>query len=164
MVKQQILIVDDEPDIRELLEITLSRMGKETRSAEDLNGARNLLASDSFDLCLTDMRLPDGNGIELIRHISQNYPETPVAMITAHGNMESAIEALKAGAFDFVSKPVNLEILRNLINTALKLSSQETAESRSNELARRHARARIRSESFQPPPGRSNDPVLSTDS
>ena len=134
MAKQQILVVDDEPDIRELLEITLSRMGKETRSAADLGSAMNLLAAHSFDLCLTDMRLPDGNGIELVKHITQNYPETPVAMITAHGNMESAIEALKAGAFDFVSKPVNLEILRNLINTALKLSSAVTIDTQSNEL------------------------------
>jgi len=109
-------------------------MGKETRSAEDIGSAINLLASDSFDLCLTDMRLPDGNGIELVKHIAVNYPEIPVAMITAHGNMESAIEALKAGAFDFVSKPVNLEILRNLINTALKLSAQEALATQSNEL------------------------------
>ena len=126
--KKQILIVDDEPDIRELLEITLSRMGNVTHSAADLNQAYALLKQYEFDLCLTDMRLPDGNGIELVRHINQNYPEIPVAMITAHGNMESAIEALKAGAFDFVSKPVNLQMLRNLIDTALKLNIQAEAE------------------------------------
>lgn len=115
------LIVDDEPDIRELLEITLARMDIECKSAANLSESYDLLKNNSFDLCLTDMRLPDGNGIELIKHIQQHYPELPVAMITAHGNMESAIEALKAGAFDFVSKPVDLTILRNLVSSALKL-------------------------------------------
>lgn len=134
MAKQKILIVDDEPDIRELLEITLQRMDKETIGAEDLNSAMQLLANHDFDLCLTDMRLPDGNGIELVRHITQHYPEIPVAMITAHGNMESAIEALKAGAFDFVSKPVNLEILRNLVSSALNLSSRTAGAKQSSDL------------------------------
>ena len=118
------LIIDDEPDIRELLEITLHRMDVATRSAENLDQARNLLATEDFDLCLTDMRLPDGNGIDFVRHIQQTKPEIPVAMITAHGNMELAIEALKAGAFDFVSKPVDLNILRNLVTTALKLGNK----------------------------------------
>jgi len=125
--KKQILIVDDEPDIRELLEITLNRMGNTTHAAADLTEAYSLLGKHRFDLCLTDMRLPDGNGIELVKHINQQYPELPVAMITAHGNMESAIEALKAGAFDFVSKPVDLQILRNLINSALKLAAPEVS-------------------------------------
>ncbi len=116
------LIVDDEPDICELLELTLGRMNIETRAAADLAQARELLAQHHFDLCLTDMKLPDGNGVELVEHIQQHYPKTPVAMITAHGNMEWAIKALKAGAFDFVSKPVDLHILRNLVNTALKVS------------------------------------------
>ena len=115
------LIVDDEPDIRELLEITLGRMDITTRSAADLAQAHTLLKQEHFDLCLTDMRLPDGSGIELVEHISNNYPELPVAMITAHGNMESAVLALKAGAFDFVSKPVDLQILRRLVEAALKL-------------------------------------------
>lgn len=132
--KQHILIVDDEPDIRELLEITLSRMGKNTASAENIKAAKNLLATDKFDLCLTDMRLPDGNGIELVQHITRNWPDLPVAMITAHGSMESAIEALKAGAFDFVSKPVDLNILRNLINTALKLEPLNVKEPQSDDL------------------------------
>ena len=116
------LIVDDEPDICELLELTLGRMNIETRAANDLAQARALLTQHHFDLCLTDMKLPDGNGIELVEHIQQHYAKTPVAVITAHGNMEWAIKALKAGAFDFVSKPVDLQILRNLVNTALKVS------------------------------------------
>ncbi len=116
------LIVDDEPDICELLELTLGRMNIETRAAANLAQARELLAQYRFDLCLTDMKLPDGNGVELVEHIQQHYPKTPVAMITAHGSMEWAIKALKAGAFDFVSKPVDLQILRNLVNTALRVS------------------------------------------
>jgi two-component system response regulator PilR (NtrC family) len=115
------LIVDDEPDIRELLEITLGRMDIYKLAAADVAGAKKLLADESFDFCLTDMNLPDGNGIELVQHISDSYPHLPVAMITAHGNMESAVEALKAGAFDFVSKPLNLELLRKLVDTALNL-------------------------------------------
>ncbi len=119
------LIVDDEPDIRELLEITLTRMGVDTRSASDLGEARDLLDQQTFDLCLTDMRLPDGNGIDLVREIGNRYPQLPVAVITAHGNMESAIEALKAGAFDFVSKPVDLNMLRRLVETALRLNTTQ---------------------------------------
>ncbi len=121
MTQPLALIVDDEPDICELLEITLLRMGIDAKSVLDLGAARQLLERHHFDLCLTDMRLPDGNGIELVRHISSQYPELPVAMITAHGNMESAIEALKAGAFDFVSKPVDLDMLRKLVEKAIKL-------------------------------------------
>ncbi len=120
------LIVDDEPDIRELLDITLSRMDIDTQTAEDITQAKTYLAEFDFDLCLSDMKLPDGNGIDLVRHISKNYPQLPVAMITAHGNMELAIEALKAGAFDFVSKPVDLKILRNLVSSALKLKNKSS--------------------------------------
>ena len=123
----RVLVVDDEPDIRELLEITLSRMGLETVSAADLASAYALLAeSDDLGLCLTDMRLPDGNGIELVEHIQREHPDLPVAMITAHGNVDSAIRALKAGAFDFVSKPVDLEKLRSLVGAALELASAPT--------------------------------------
>ncbi|MCW8921988.1 MAG: response regulator, partial [Sedimenticola sp.] len=122
------LIVDDEPDIRELLEITLGRMNIDTRSAEDLRAAKALLENEQFDLCLTDMRLPDGNGIELVETISQQYPQLPVAVITAHGNMDSAVQALKAGAFDFVSKPVDLTMLRKLVGTALKLEQHQTSK------------------------------------
>ena len=122
MTIQHILIVDDEPDIRELLEITLGRMGHDTRSAASLREARELLDTRDFDLCLTDMRLPDGNGIELVGHIQTTRPELPVAVITAFGSMDTAIEALKAGAFDFVSKPVDLKMLRDLVSSALRLS------------------------------------------
>ncbi|MEW8522871.1 MAG: sigma-54 dependent transcriptional regulator [Candidatus Thiodiazotropha endolucinida] len=126
MTQPMALIVDDEPDICELLEITLMRMGIDAHSVFDLAAAQKLLADQSFDLCLSDMRLPDGNGIDLVRHINQTYPHLPVAMITAHGNMESAIEALKAGAFDFVSKPVDLEMLRKLVQQAVKLGESNT--------------------------------------
>lgn len=116
------LIVDDEPDIRDLLEITLTRMGITTLTAPDLTSARKLLEQNTTHLCLTDMNLPDGNGIELVQWIQKHSPATPVAVITAYGNMDTAIESLKAGAFDFVSKPVELPRLRELINSALKLA------------------------------------------
>jgi len=119
--KSQILIVDDEPDIREVLELTLGRMNLETRTAANLEEARHLLSDFKFDLCLTDMRLPDGNGIELVRHIQEKYSYLPVAVITAFGNMETAVAALKAGAFDFVSKPLDLNDLRNIVRAALRV-------------------------------------------
>lgn len=122
MDKKQVLIVDDEPDIRELLELTLGRMDLETRAAANLEEANYLLQQFQFDLCLTDMRLPDGNGIELVRGIQNNFPDLPVAVITAYGNMETAVAALKAGAFDFISKPVDINDLRNIVRSALKLS------------------------------------------
>ena len=97
------LIVDDERDIRELLVLTLGRMGLRISTAANLAEAREQLAVHRYDLCITDMRLPDGNGIELVHEIARNHPSTPVAMITAFGSMDLAVEALKAGAFDFVS-------------------------------------------------------------
>lgn len=128
------LLVDDEPDILELLDITLTRMGIQCLTAKDLRQARRHLEQRRFDLCLTDMRLPDGNGIELVRHIGERFPNLPVAIITAHGSMESAIEAMKAGAFDFVSKPVELDILRRLVGTALKLHAMPGDERRGGRL------------------------------
>jgi two-component system response regulator PilR (NtrC family) len=122
MANQRVLIVDDEPDIRELLELTLMRMGLETLSVPDLKSAIRQIDQQAYELCLTDMRLPDGNGLELVKYIQHKRPDTPVAMITAHGNMELAIESLKAGAFDFVSKPLEIEGLRALVNQALKIS------------------------------------------
>ena len=129
MSKQRVLIVDDEPDIRELLEITLLRMGLETRSAEDFSSATRLLHDESFDLCLTDMKLPDGDGIALVEHIQQHCPNTPSAVITAHGSIDLAIKAMKCGAFDFVSKPVSLETLRNLVDKALTLPQSPQPDS-----------------------------------
>ncbi len=117
------LIVDDERDIRELLVLTLGRMGLRISTAANLAEARELLASNPFDLCLTDMRLPDGNGIELVAEITRDYPRTPVAMITAFGSMDLAVEALKAGAFDFVSKPVDINVLRGLVRHAIELNN-----------------------------------------
>ncbi len=142
------LIVDDEPDIRELLELTLGRMGIETRSAADLKQAHALLEQERFDVCLTDMRLPDGDGIDLVRHIQQQALNLPVAVITAYGSMDTAVEALKAGAFDFVSKPVDLHVLRNLITSVLKLSDdyhQRDRRSRDTLLGESQAMRDIRS-------------------
>ena len=119
--RQKVLIVDDEPDIRELLEITLGRMKIDTYSARNAGEALALLKREAFDLCLTDMRLPDGTGLELVQHIQQRYPNVPVAMITAYGNVDTAINALKAGAFDFLTKPVDLARLRELVTSALLL-------------------------------------------
>jgi two-component system response regulator PilR (NtrC family) len=129
------LIVDDEPDILELLEMTLERMGIIVHTAANIQEAKKQLACSDFDLCLTDMRLPDGDGLDLVRHIQLHYAHIPVAMITAHGNMEAAITALKVGAYDFVSKPVDLNVLRNLVSTALKLKhgKSEPADRRSRD-------------------------------
>ncbi|WP_286788381.1 MULTISPECIES: sigma-54 dependent transcriptional regulator [unclassified Pseudomonas] len=127
MNRQKVLIVDDEPDIRELLEITLGRMKLDTFSAKNVKDAKDLLARESFDLCLTDMRLPDGSGLDLVQYIQQKYPNVPVAMITAFGSLDTAIQALKAGAFDYLTKPVDLPRLRELVSTALRLSSSAPA-------------------------------------
>ncbi|EED34904.1 two component, sigma54 specific, transcriptional regulator, Fis family [Luminiphilus syltensis NOR5-1B] len=115
------MLVDDEPDILRLLEITLARMNLSTLRATNLADAYELLRQHEPDLCLTDMKLPDGNGMSLIEHIQTHYPTIPVAMITAHGSVEAAIDALKLGAFDFVSKPIALEKLRDIVNHALQV-------------------------------------------
>ena len=118
------LIVDDEADIRELLGITLERMNIDASAAPDLATATRLLRTEDFQLCLTDMNLPDGNGLTLVEWIQSNRPHLPVAVITAHGNVESAVRALKLGAFDFISKPLDLAALRKLISATLKLAEQ----------------------------------------
>ncbi|WP_315808874.1 sigma-54 dependent transcriptional regulator [Pseudomonas sp. C9-3] len=128
MSRQKALIVDDEPDIRELLEITLGRMKLDTRSARNVKEARDFLAREPFDFCLTDMRLPDGTGLDLVQYIQQRHPQMPVAMITAFGSLDTAVQALKAGAFDFLTKPVDLARLRELVNSALRLRSPEAEE------------------------------------
>jgi two-component system response regulator PilR (NtrC family) len=122
MPKAAVLVVDDEPDICELLSITLQRMDLGPRTANTVAEAQRLLKTERFDLCLTDMQLPDGDGLELVEWIQQYTPSVPVAVITAHGNMETAVRALKLGAFDFVSKPLDLTGLRKLVASAIKLS------------------------------------------
>src|SRR6185503_10535717 len=119
--KSQVLVVDDEADIRELLGMTLTRMGLEAHCASSTTEALALLARNKYDLCLTDMRLTDGDGIAVVEYVAKNHPDLPVAVITAHGSAENAVAALKAGAFDYVSKPVQLQQLRNLVRQALKL-------------------------------------------
>ncbi|MCL4778491.1 MAG: sigma-54 dependent transcriptional regulator [Gammaproteobacteria bacterium] len=121
------LVVDDEPDIRELLTITLQRMDIDTRSCGDVASAKAQLRGGDFQLCLTDMRLPDGDGLDLVAWMQASGLRTPVAVITAHGNVETAVRALKSGAFDFISKPLDLANLRKLVANALKLSSVEPA-------------------------------------
>jgi two-component system, NtrC family, response regulator PilR len=122
------LVVDDETDIRELVVLTLERMDIRADSAANLEEARQLLAQRKYDLCLTDMRLPDGLGLELVEHISAKYTGLPVAVITAYGSAENAVSALKAGAFDYLTKPISLKQLRPLVESALKLSSSDAKD------------------------------------
>ena len=124
------LVIDDEPDICELLTLTLGRMDIRAKTAADVTSAKELLASSRFDLCLTDMRLPDGDGLELVEWMQTNAPRVPVAVITAHGNVETAVQALKLGAFDFISKPLDLANLRNIVENALKLDRGKEQQSR----------------------------------
>lgn len=121
MAIPRVLIVDDEADILELLELALTRMGLGVESAGGVRQAMQRLETGRFDLCLTDMRMADGDGLELVRHIGERGLDLPVAVITAHGNLENAVAALKAGAFDYLSKPVSLDQLRILVNSALRL-------------------------------------------
>ncbi|MBK7646730.1 MAG: sigma-54-dependent Fis family transcriptional regulator [Betaproteobacteria bacterium] len=117
----RVLVIDDEADIRELIDLTLVRMGLATECVGSVTEARAALERDVFQLCLTDMRLPDGEGLDIVRYITEHHPQTPVAVITAYGSAENAVAALKAGAFDYLSKPVGLEQLRTLIKSALRL-------------------------------------------
>ena len=129
-----VLVVDDEPDIRELLELTLVKMGLDVESVGSIAEAKERLKSDRYDLCLTDMRLADGEGLELVRHIAGLGADLPVAVITAHGSTENAVAALKAGAFDYVSKPVGLEQLRALVKSALSLPDSAAAPAKGQRL------------------------------
>jgi two-component system response regulator PilR (NtrC family) len=128
MSRSLALIVDDEPDLCELLGLTLARMDVDSQAVHDLAAARRELQRGRFDLCLTDMRLPDGDGIDLVEWMQEHAPATPVAVITAHGNVEAAVRALKAGAFDFVSKPLDIAGLRKLVAQAVRLAGQDGAE------------------------------------
>ncbi len=125
MTQPLALLIDDEPDILELLSITLLRMGIDCHTAANVEQAKVRIDEQVYQLCLTDMRLPDGDGLELVDYIQERQPNTPVAVITAHGNMQTAIEAMKLGAFDFVSKPVDLTNLRNIVNNALKVNASD---------------------------------------
>ena len=124
---KRVLVVDDEADIRELIDLTLLRMGLTAVCAGSVAEARAALASHDFQLCLTDMRLPDGDGLDIVRHIGEAYAHLPVAVITAYGSAENAVAALKAGAFDYLAKPIGLEQLRNLVQAALRLPGTEEA-------------------------------------
>ncbi len=128
MTKPAVLVIDDEPDLCELLSITLERMNLSPRTAGSVAEAQRMLKSERFDLCLTDMQLPDGDGLDLVKWIQQHSPNVPVAVITAHGNMEIAVRALKLGAFDFVSKPLDLPGLRKLVAAAIKLSDPKDGD------------------------------------
>ncbi len=134
MARSTVLIIDDEPDICELLSITLKRMDLKTDTCGDLSSARSLLESNAYDLCLTDMKLPDGNGLDLVDWMQKHVPSIPVAVITAHGNVESAVKALKLGAFDFVSKPLDLKDLRSIVSTALRLKGSDDYGEQETEL------------------------------
>ena len=133
--KKRVLVVDDEADIRELLDLTLVRMGLEADCAATLAEARALLKAHRYRLCLTDMRLPDGEGLDLVRYIGETCTDLPVAVITAHGSMENAVSALKAGAFDYLAKPVALDQLRALIKSALDLPQNAIEGGATQELA-----------------------------
>ena len=127
MNKPLALVIDDEPDIRELLSLTLRRMDIETAVAGDVESAKAQLTDKRFDICLTDMRLPDGDGLELVEWMQKHSSGVPVAVITAHGNVETAVQALKLGAFDFIAKPLDLHNLRNIVRNALKLDREQAA-------------------------------------
>src|SRR5213080_285878 len=130
----KVLVIDDEPDLLELLELTLSRMGLDTTRAQSVAEAIRLLDAQAFDLCLTDMRLPDGEGLRVVEHISEKGLDVPIAVITAFGSAENAVAALKAGAFDYLSKPVGLEQLRTLVRAALSLPGRAEAPARDQRL------------------------------
>jgi two-component system response regulator PilR (NtrC family) len=134
MTSPRVLVVDDEPDLRELLEITLVKMGLDVDSAETIAAARSLLSGREYALVLTDMRLPDGLGIDLVREVSSEYKNLPIAVLTAFGSADNAVAALKAGAFDYLSKPVGLDQLRMMVQSALRTSQPGEGQNSKPEL------------------------------
>jgi two-component system response regulator PilR (NtrC family) len=126
----RVLVVDDEADIRELIDLTLSRMGLAADCVGTLGDAMQAIARTSYQLCLTDMRLPDGEGLELVRLIGERFPQVPVAVITAYGSTENAVAALKAGAFDYIAKPIGLDVLRSLVRAVLDVPRPKSGASR----------------------------------
>jgi two-component system response regulator PilR (NtrC family) len=132
----QILVVDDEPDILQLLKISLGRMGLTVFTAATVGEAKSELDKTTFHFCLTDMKLPDGNGLELVEYVNEKYPNTPIAVITAYGTINHAVEALKKGAFDFITKPISIQVLRSLVANAIKESNSPKNEKPSNKLTR----------------------------
>jgi two-component system response regulator PilR (NtrC family) len=123
----RVLVIDDEPDIRELLELTLIKMGLDVATAASVGAAKLSLNNQPFDLALTDMRLPDGEGIEVVRHIAEQGLDVPIAVITAYGNTDNAVLAMKAGAFDYLQKPVSLAQLRSLVKSVLRVDNGKAA-------------------------------------
>jgi two-component system response regulator PilR (NtrC family) len=143
MNQPRALVIDDEPDICELLKLTLGRMAIETETAADIATAKTILGAGQIDICLTDMRLPDGDGLDLVEWMQANAAEVPVAVITAHGNVETAVKALKLGAFDFISKPLDLGQLRSIVENALKVEP-ETTNQPSRLIGRSHRMQELR--------------------
>ncbi len=142
----RVLVVDDEPDILELLELTLLRMGLEVDRAHNVQEAIHKISGQQYQLCLTDMRMPDGEGLDVVRHITANNLDIPVAVITAHGNLDNAVAALKAGAFDYLSKPVSLDQLRALIHAAISLPAAAASNKKGARelLGKSHAMQQVR--------------------
>lgn len=132
MQKPRVLLIDDEPAILELISITLQRMQIDAETADCVSDGIRLLKQNQYQFCLTDMRMPDGSGLDIVKHIQENCPDLPVAVATAFGDVDTATKALKLGAFDFVAKPVDLDMLRSLVTTALKLSAQDRNAELSN--------------------------------
>ncbi len=145
------LIIDDEADIRELIAMSLDRIGLNTYTAANLEEARNLLEAYTFDVCLTDMRLPDGNGVDFVKHVQAVQPNLPIAVITAHGNMNAAVEAMKNGAFDFVSKPVDIKLLRRLVTQAIRAHDDTIAVTPGVVQNQRSSSERLDDKSESPP-------------
>jgi len=125
-LKKPVLIIDDEADIRDLMELTLIKMGLSVQTAVGVTEAKKALDKQSFSLVLTDMRMPDGSGLEVVDHIMAKNLDTPVAVITAYGSAEQAVEALKNGAFDYLQKPITLAQLRTLVKSVIKINNEQT--------------------------------------